>query len=102
MHVAHITLPTVISRYFKMLNYCAKSSAHMFRRSITPSKRYLSPGKPIVLLRLSVLVPCIRSKPIEEIAFNPYDDPELNGISHSIRKIRFPNPHSDFWNSNSI
>ena len=70
VHVAHITLPTVISRYFKMLNNCAKSLAHMFRPSITPAKRYLSLGKPIVLTRLSVLVPRIRSNPIADIAFN--------------------------------
>ena len=53
-----------------MLNDDAKSLAHMFRPSITPAKGYLSPGKLIVLLRLSVLVPRIRSNLIEDIAFN--------------------------------
>ena len=70
VHIAHIPLPTVVSRSFKMLNDCAKTLAHMFRPFIPLAKRYLSPGKPIVLLRLSVLVPRIRSNPIEDIAFN--------------------------------
>jgi len=66
----HIPSPTIVSRSFKMLNDAAKSLAQMFLPSITPAKRYLSPGKPTVLTRLSVLVPRIRSNPIADIAFN--------------------------------
>ncbi len=60
----------MVSRSFKMLNDSAKSLSQMFLPSITPEKRYLSRGKPTFLTRLSVLVPRIRSNPIEDIVFN--------------------------------
>ena len=54
MNIAHIPLPIVVSRSFKILNDCSESLAHMFGPSITVAKGYLSPGKPIVLTRMNV------------------------------------------------